>query len=178
MKQEEFLTVMAVLDDETQRKMEALQRKILSLGFSGTQTMGIPFHISLGSFPVEKENDVLRAMCETVRKTASFSVSLLGLETFSDRVLFLLPEENEKLTALHRPFDCAYADGYPWTPHATLFCGETEEVRMAKKEIEKFAFPIHARITTLELGRFFPAQFISRIALIPETLSEKEADGT
>ena len=174
MKQKQFLTVMAVLDDDTQKTMDGLQKRIIALGAPGTQTMGIPFHISLGSFPVEKEHEVLRAMRETSGKTTVFSVMLTGLDTFSDRVLFLRPEMNYQLAALHQPFDCAFADGYPWTPHATLFCGETEEVRRAKKEIEGMRLPIFSRVTALELGRFFPAQFISRMALLPEGKAGKE----
>ena len=48
MKSDKFLTVFAVFDDETQRKLKDIQNNILSLGEKGTQTMDIPFHITLG----------------------------------------------------------------------------------------------------------------------------------
>ena len=64
MKQKHFLTVMAVLDEKTQYLMNNLQQRIIALGDPGTQTMGIPFHISLGSFPLEKETEVLQVMRE------------------------------------------------------------------------------------------------------------------
>ena len=175
MEQKQFLTVMAVLDENTQKTMECLQKRILGLGTKGTQTMGIPFHITLGSFPIDKQTEVLRRMWETAEKSKGFSVKLRGINTFSDRVLFLQPEGNERLWALHQPFDCAYADGFPWTPHATLFCGETAEVQRALREISDTVFPLYAHITALELGCFFPARFISRIPLMPEAAEDKEA---
>ena len=176
MKQKRFLTVMAVLDESTQSLMTGLQRRIIALGDPGTQTMGIPFHISLGSFPLEKETEVLHTMLETAKKTTAFPVEFTCVNTFSDRVLFLQPTENEALKTLHQPFDCAYADGFPWTPHATLFCGEEDKVRRAKEAVKDTAFPIQAQVTALELGRFFPAQFAARYDLQPE--DSREADRT
>ena len=174
MKQKKFLTVMAVLDEETQARMNGLQQSILSLGLTGTQTMGIPFHISLGSYPPEKEADVLAGMRRTARATDAFPVKFTGLETFSDRVLFLKPETDQALIHLHQPFDSAYADGFPWTPHATLFCGDEADVRLAKKALEGTRFPICARVTALELGRFFPAEFIGREELLSGSKAGKE----
>lgn len=176
MKQKCFLTVMAVLDEPTQNLMTGLQRQIIDLGDPGTQTMGIPFHISLGSFPLEKETEVVQTMREIVGKTNAFPVEFVCTNTFSDCVLFLQPTENKGLRTLHHSFDCAYADGFPWTPHATLFCGEEDKVRRAKEAIKDTAFPILAQVTALELGRFFPAQFIARYDLQPE--DSREADRT
>ena len=175
MKQKLFLTVMAVLDDETQRRMNDLQQRIFSLGLVGTQTMGIPFHISLGSFPVEKEGEVLRNMYRTTEKTAAFPIRFAGLSTFSDRVLFLKPEFSESLAALHAPFDGSYADGFPWTPHATLFCGEEAEVRKAKQALENARLPVEASVQAIELGRFFPAKLIEKVHLLPGDGKTKEA---
>ena len=175
MEQTKFLTVIAVLDDETQERMNALQQKILSTGLVGTQTMQIPFHISLGSYPPDCGDEVLRSVRETAGKQTSFPIKLIGIHSFSERVLFLQPEENERLTALHSVFDCAYPQGFPWVPHATLFCGEEAEVRAAKKMIEDTVFPIDARVTAIELGRFFPAEKIERAYLLPGTSGKEEA---
>lgn len=176
MKQKHFLTVMAVLDEKTQYLMNNLQQRIIALGDPGTQTMGIPFHISLGSFPLEKETEVLQVMREIAGKATAFLIEFTCMNTFSDRVLFLQPTENAGLRMLHQSFDCAYADGFPWVPHATLFCGEEDKVRRAKEAIKDTAFPILAQVTALELGRFFPAQFIARYDLQPE--DSREADRT
>ena len=175
MEQTKCLTVMAVLDDQTQKRMDALQQKILSTGLVGTQTMQIPFHISLGSYPPECVEEVLRSVRDTAGKQTSFAINLIGVNSFSERVLFLQPEENERLTALHRIFDCAYPKGFPWVPHATLFCGEEAEVRTAKKTIEDTVFPICARVTAIELGRFFPAEKIERVYLLPGASGIEEA---
>ena len=58
MKQDKFLTVFAVFDDDSQQKLKAFQDSVLDLGYSGTQTMDIPFHISLGSFKTEAEQEL------------------------------------------------------------------------------------------------------------------------
>lgn len=50
MKKDKFLTVYAVFDKETQQKLKIMQDEVIKLGNEGTQTMGILFHISLGSF--------------------------------------------------------------------------------------------------------------------------------
>ncbi|MDE5580397.1 MAG: hypothetical protein K2I95_03145, partial [Treponemataceae bacterium] len=55
MTQNKFLTVFAVFDEATQKKLKGFQDSVLGLGCLGTQTMDIPFHISLGSFKVEDE---------------------------------------------------------------------------------------------------------------------------
>ena len=43
-------------------------------------------------------------------------------------------------------------------PHATLFCGDEHEVRMAEDIAPKLDFPIMASIVGIELGEFFPPE--------------------
>lgn len=166
MKQKEFLTVMAVLDEETQRKMTELQQKIISSGLKGTQTMGIPFHLSLGSFPTDREKELTERIIRIAPAVRKFSVLLKQWNTFGFRVLFAEPEITDELVALHALFDGNYADGFPWQPHCTLFCGEESEVRQALSLVEDAAFPIHTEITAIEMGKFFPPRFICRENLI------------
>ena len=58
---EKFLMVLAVLDEETQEKLKKLQNKIIfECESKGSQTINIPFHISLGSFPLA-DKDILQS---------------------------------------------------------------------------------------------------------------------
>ena len=56
---EEFLTLMADLDDDSQQTLSVWYEELKKAGFSGVQTPGLPFHISMGSFSLDKEADLL-----------------------------------------------------------------------------------------------------------------------
>ena len=56
---EEFLTLMADLDEDTQDLMSSWYNKLKEAGFSGVQTPGLPFHISMGTFPLDKEKEAI-----------------------------------------------------------------------------------------------------------------------
>ncbi len=165
MEREKFLTVMAVFDEETQRIMEKIQGMIISSGLIGTQTMHIPFHITLGSFPPECEEELISKISEVSSETKEIQISLNRLNSFGFRVLFAEPEKCEALAKLHEHFDCNYGNGFPWSPHATLFCGETDEVKKAWQIIQNQFSPIQARIVAIELGRFFPPEYVCRYEL-------------
>ena len=57
---EEILVLMADLDDDSQELMGGWYEKLQAEGFNGVQTPGLPFHISLGSFSLDKETEVVR----------------------------------------------------------------------------------------------------------------------
>ena len=69
MEKKKFLTVMAVLDDATQRWMNDVQGIIMEKVGHGTQTMGIPFHITLGSYAT----DELESIIEKIRAVSESS---------------------------------------------------------------------------------------------------------
>jgi len=165
MDQKKFLTVMAVLDDETQRLMQKLQQRIISSGMLGTQTMNIPFHITLGSYSPECEKELVKRISEITSNTIEISVSFPRLNTFGNTVLFAEPAVNKDLEHLHLHFDSNYGNGFPWVPHATLFCGQNNEVSKALLLIQSQFQPFHAKITAIESGRFFPAEFLCRYEL-------------
>lgn len=162
MSDNKFLTVMAVLDDESQEKLAAIQRHIIENAGEGTQTMGIPFHITLGSYPVCDEQivvDKIRAVCT---KVSAFPIKFHGFNSFGDAVLFLEPEIPDELKALRREFECDYANGFEWVPHATLFCGDAVAMKKAKSCISDFDGNIDSSIVAIELGEFFPPRKIVR----------------
>ena len=77
MEDKKFLTVFAVFDDETQQKLKILQDKILDNNNSrGKQTMDIPFHISLGSFPTSEESALQDKIGKVCANIESFDIQL------------------------------------------------------------------------------------------------------
>lgn len=160
MKQDKFLTVFAVFDDTTQCKLKAFQDSVLSLGYSGTQTMDIPFHISLGSFKVEYEQELKTKIQKICSQTYEFNINLNKINHFGNKVLFVEPENNTKLVELHNLFDDNFADGFPWYAHTTIFCGREEQVIEAKEHLNNIFQPFRAKITGVQMGEFFPTRMI------------------
>ena len=78
-------------------------------------------------------------------------------------MLFLKPNIPQELLDLRKRFECDYANGFEWVPHATLFCGEEIEVQKARSLLPELAEPICAKIVGIELGEFFPPKKIIRI---------------
>ena len=163
MSEKKFLTVMAVFDDETQERLAKIQSNIIKNVGDGTQTMGIPFHLTLGSYPTEAQDDVVAQIQNVASGKKPFEVLLVGYNTFSDKVLFLEPTKPQELLVLRKSFECDYANGFAWVPHATLFCGECDEVIKAKTYLPELFEPIRAKIVGIELGEFFPPKKIIRI---------------
>ena len=54
---EQFLTLMADLDDKAQERMSGWYDSLREAGFTGIQTPGLPYHISLSTFPLEQEKE-------------------------------------------------------------------------------------------------------------------------
>ncbi len=160
MKKNKFLTVMAVYDEKTQNILYDLQKKIISALPNGTQTMDIPFHITLGSYPPEMEEDVVAMVNEASKAAERFSIQLLGYKDFGNKVLYIEPTVPSRLIALRKRFECDYAEDHPWVPHTTLFCSDSESVNEAKTLLPMIDEPINAQIVGLELGEFFPTRMI------------------
>ncbi len=163
MRERKFLTVMAVFDSETQNKLAKIQSEITEQVGEGTQTMGIPFHLTLGSYPIDMQDLIVDKIKYVASISNRFKVSLLSCETFGDKVHFLKPDIPQELLDLRKSFECDYANGFEWVPHATIFCGEADEVKKIKAILKEVAEPISTEIVGIELGEFFPPRKIIRI---------------
>ncbi|MBD5413825.1 MAG: 2'-5' RNA ligase family protein [Treponema sp.] len=159
--QDKFLTVFIVFDKATQKKLKGFQDSVLGLGCPGTQTMDIPFHISLGSFKVEDERELKARIKSACSHQRAFEIRLHKVGHFSNRVLFIEPEENVPLRRLHDLFDGNFADGFPWHAHATIFCGEEAQVINAKSRLDEIFTPVNGTITGIQMGEFFPTRMIA-----------------
>ena len=160
MKQAKFLTVFAVFDNETQIKLKSIQDKILDLGYEGSQTMDIPFHISLGSYPIECATELIEKIKHVCLHKKEFYIRLDKINHFNNAVLFAEPVVNPQLQELHDLFNNNFADGFPWHAHATIFCGEKYQVDKAINVAESVFVPFDAKIIGIQLGEFFPTKII------------------
>ncbi len=168
MEQEKFLTVFAVFDEQTQRELKTLQDGVLGLGFVGTQTMDIPFHISLGTYPV-KDKDELTAKIKKVCVTQKvFDIDLVKVNHFNNRVLFVEPDVNADLKNLHDIFNGNFQGNFNWHAHATIYCGEENEVEKAKRYLKKTFKPLRAKVVSIQMGEFFPTKLLDSCNLALE----------
>ncbi len=140
MKKEKFLTIYAVFDEETQRKLNKIQQEIEAKYPAGSQTRGIPFHISLGSFPVEEKAALIGRIGKWIEELKPFSIELEGLGHFDNQLLYVKPNLNAELEALHQIFEGNYSDGYPWVPHVTLYSQEKKIIQELLEEYEAIKF--------------------------------------
>lgn len=164
MKKDKFITVMAILDDKTQKIMESMAKDMLQQYGPDLKTKGIPYHISLGSYAPEDVEMIVERIRQVAKETKPFEIKILGMNHFGNKVRFLEPELSEDLMNLHLHFDSDYANGYPgWMPHATVYIHEEpEEIEVPEALAEKIETVKTAQIVGIELGEFFPAKFIVR----------------
>ena len=87
-------------------------KKIIENVGEGTQTMGIPFHLTLGSYPVESRDELVAQIEKIASRSKPFDVLLVNYDTFTDKVLFLEPTRPKELIDLRKSFECDYANGF------------------------------------------------------------------
>ena len=163
---EQFLTLMADLDPSAQQRMAAWYRSLREAGFEGTQTPGLPYHISLAAFPLAQEKKAAEILRSAAERFPSFPVHISHIGIFAPgKVLFGAPERNEPLEALHAFCEPDQAPQRPWTPHATLLIDEPERVCAALPVLLRFFQPLEARITRLHLCAFWPTREIAAAPL-------------
>lgn len=164
---EQFLTLMADLDDHAQEIMSGWYKELQDAGFTGVQTPGLPFHISLATFPLEEE---AAAAEETRRLGEAFSpvpvhISHMGMFA-GGRILFGAPDMNPAgLLQLREAIRTGKSESHPWTPHATILIDEPEVVRDALRILVKSFYPFTAQITRLHLCAFWPTREIAAVPL-------------
>ncbi|MBR6791215.1 MAG: 2'-5' RNA ligase family protein, partial [Oscillospiraceae bacterium] len=117
-----FITVMAIFDEETQRKMLALSEAFAAAYGPDLKTGSIPYHITLGSYAVEDTDEIVGRIIRVAKEAKALDVKFSGLDSFGNVVWLMEPEISDELMALHLQFDSDYANGYPgWRPHATIY---------------------------------------------------------
>ena len=163
---EQFLTLMADLDDEAQARMSGWYHSLQEAGFTGVQTPGLPYHISLSTFPLNQEKEAAEIARKAAAEYAPVPVHLSHIGLFAGgKVLFAAPEKDGELAALQAACRSDVPQQYPWTPHATILIDELETVLAAMPVFLKAFVPFTARITRLHLCAFWPTREIGSFIL-------------
>lgn len=163
---EQFLTLMADLDDASQELMSGWYNTLKEAGFTGTQTPGLPYHISLATFPLEKEQEAVALMQKVAAEFAPVSVHISHVGMFAGgKVLFGAPDMGPELTALHEACAKETTQTYPWTPHATILIDEPDTVYAAVSVLMKSFYPFVGKVTRLHLCAFWPKREIAAVEL-------------
>ena len=173
---EEFLTLMADLDDESQSRMSTWHDILKNAGHVGTQTPGLPYHISLATYPLELEQDAAERMKRACAAFAPFPVHISHIGLFAGgRVLFGAPERSLALDALRDV--CVPACGpapdptHPWTPHVTLLIDEPAAVHAALPLLLRSFQPFVGLVTRLHLCAFWPTREIASAPLAGDSIA-------
>ena len=163
---EEFLTLMADLDEESQARMAGWYAALRETGFRGTQTPGLPYHISLATFPLDGEREAVRLMQKISASFPPIPVHISHIGLFAGgRVLFGAPERNRMLDALHDACEPEPDPSRPWTPHATILIDEPDAVAAALPVLVREFRPFVGTVMRLHLCAFWPTREIASAAL-------------
>ena len=164
---EEFLTLMADLDDDSQQTLSGWYEEIKKAGVNGVQTPGLPFHISMGCFSLDKESDVIDEMKELATRFSSIPVHISHIGLFAGgKVLYAAPDMNPaNLLDLRQAIKTETQEKFPWTPHCTIIIDEPETIQNALPILVEHFQPFMGRITRLHLCAFWPTREIATVYL-------------
>ena len=163
---EQFLTLMADLDDEAQARMSGWYHSLQEAGFTGVQTPGLPYHISLSTFPLNQEKEAAEIARKAAAEYAPVPVHLSHIGLFAGgKVLFAAPEKDGELAALQAACRSDVPQQYPWTPHATILIDKPETVCAAVPVLVRSFTPFVGKIIRLHLCAFWPTREIAAMPL-------------
>ncbi len=150
---DKFLCVLGIYDEGTQRALGEYQRAILAQGFTGRQTMGIPFHVTLGTFGLDRREELEKRLLALEMEPVEAFFNHMGLFE-GQEVLFLAPDVNRELLALQETF----SQEKGWTAHTTMLIDSRENVLAGLKILGKRFRRFSGRIERAALYEFFPSQ--------------------
>ena len=166
---EQFLTLMADLDDDSQEIMSGWYKELQDAGFKGVQTPGLPFHISLATFSLNEEKEAVEEVKRLGNIFSAIPVHISHIGMFAEgRVLFGGPDMNPPgLLQLHDAVKIRSTDVRPWTPHVTILIDEPQIINDALMTLIKSFHPFMAQVTGLHLCAFWPTREIVSVRLQP-----------
>ena len=160
---------MADWDEETQKALGAIYEDLQKEGFTGRQTPGIPYHISMSTYPVDKEAEALEAMKKAASLCGPVQVSISHIGMFAGgEILFVAPDRNAELEKLHDACDIGLPQEFAWTPHTTIMIDEPDVIHSALPTVVKGFRPRTGTIKRLHLCAFWPTREIAAIELTGE----------
>lgn len=173
---EQFLTLMADLDEGSQKRLAAWYEDLKAAGFTGTQTPGLPYHISLASFALDKEAEIKAEIQKLAGEFSPIPVHISHIGIFKGgTVLFAAPDMNPPdLLSLRKAIRTETDDPYSWTPHCTILIDEPETVHEALPVLIRSFQPFCGKITGLHLCAFWPTREIAGVSLNLESIIHRE----
>jgi len=170
---DKFLTVYAILDDQTQKELAKIQGEIKKLGLVGSQT-NMPFHISLGSYKADMESELIEKIKQVCKENMCFDLNLSKINSFGSRVLFVEPEINQNLLDLRKIFNHDFNPNFDWHAHITLFIDDLGgQFEQAKEIASKLFVKSQAKIVGISMGEFFPKRDIVEENLQKDNYEQK-----
>lgn len=169
-----LLCLIAKLDDAASAKLNAIRKAAFPDGGQGKQVYG---HITLASYPGERETAFVRSCRELLAEIPAFEITYESLVILQEtHIIVAKPMDSEILTMLHRRIAEKHGDDLdPWTkgdrwyPHTTLFYGPGENLEQIRSVMTRHFSPIRAKVVRFELSRVLPDgyEIVDRIALLP-----------
>ena len=151
------LYIMAGYDDKTEKYLANIQNKLYENGFIGTHTKNLPQHITLGSFPIDKEDELKNLLQELSKQINPFEITFNHIGIFGgSNVLFVAPDPNYELIELKERF----GDNYNWTPHTTMLIDNPDTIFKALPLVMNEFSAFDGKVTSLHLYEFFPTRHI------------------
>lgn len=156
------LYILAGYDEASEAHLCHLQNLLYEQGFVGTHTKNIPMHITLGSFPTDREELLKVLMQRLSEEVDSFDVTFNHIGIFGGaKVLFVSPDMNDELLSLKE----RCSDSFHWTPHTTLLIDEPDVIfRAAPYVLHEFKSFV-GKVNSLHLYEFFPTRHIMSVNL-------------
>lgn len=149
---DKFLCVLGIYDEDTQQVLREHQEAVLGMGLTGRQTMGIPFHVTLGTFGTDRRQELEEKLHRL--EMGPFEVYFNHIGMFEgQQVLFLAPDVDRELLTLKE----AFSDERGWTAHTTLLIDDRENALRAVELLGKRFRRFTGRIERVGLYEFFPA---------------------
>ena len=112
------LYVLATFDEDTSNTMALIYKDIERCGIVGSQTKDIPYHLTLGSFPVDRTASITKRVALLASEISAFQLDFNHIGLFGLRVLFLGPDVNKDLLYLQEAIcQDVIKDHRGWTAH-------------------------------------------------------------
>lgn len=163
---ESFLTLMADYCEADQQRISVWYDALQHAGFTGTQTPGLPHHISLATFELAQEAEAVALTRRIAETHAPVTVDFTHIGVFpGGKVLFAAPDINPALAALRSAAGELPLRGYPWTPHTTMLIDAPEVIAAAVTVLMQSFRPFRAQLTRLHLCAFWPTREILTVEL-------------
>lgn len=167
---EQFLTLMAEYSDTDQQRISIWYDALQNAGFRGSQTPGLRHHISLSTFPLDREAEAIRLTRQVAAQFGPVPVAIRHIGVMpGGKVLFAAPDTTPELLALQRAASQGDVSAFPFLPHTTLLIDTLETIATALPTLVKHFTPLPATIDRLRLCAFWPTREIVEVKLEGES---------